>query len=337
MAPRHEILVIEHNEHTLEDLASALEAAGYKVTKAMESEKALHYATSGSFDLAVLDYRMPGLSGLDLLRPLKGRMPVIVFSPDISEATREKAMEEGAAAVVSGLITWPDILNAVEVALNPESMGLRALIADDHEGSASSLSGILVEEGYHVDKAVDGQEALERAVCSPVPYDLFVTDVVMPRMSGPELIGHVHEIHPSTHIICTTSSAAREEIRHCYAAGAKALWLKPFDAAKIRASLSQLEKAPSGTRRRVRPTAGSWFGRLRQGIERDKGKKTFVRSAWQLAILGLTLIAVLGTVLHFKGYLKAPFQRANNFLNRVEGYLERDEQREIDREHDREK
>ena len=335
MSRSRRVLVIEKDPETLRELAASLENEGFDVTRTSKSQEALHFATSGSFDAALLNFRMPGLLGLDLLRPLKGRTPVVVFSPEISDATREKAMEEGAASVISGPVNYTEILGALDSALNPHTLGPRALVAGNDKDSRFFIAEILKEEGYQVITAQDGQEALNQAVCSPVPFDVCIIDVVLPSLSGVKLIEQIHEIHPSTHIICTAGSASRDEIRQCYQVGARELWLKPFEAEKMRTSLHQTERAPKRSRRKTRIIGTSWLGRVRQRLDRHKGSKAFLRATWQLAVMMLILVSIVGTILYFKGYLRKPIRRIEGFMQRMEGYLERDEGREVDRERDR--
>src|SRR5262245_57225291 len=60
----------------------------------------------------------------------------------------------------------------------------RILIVDDMPENLDILSGLLEPEGYHVETARDGQEAVERALAEPP--DLILMDVSMPRLTGLE-------------------------------------------------------------------------------------------------------------------------------------------------------
>jgi CheY-like chemotaxis protein len=67
----------------------------------------------------------------------------------------------------------------------------RLLIADDAEAFLFSSSLALRASGYHVDTATDGISALERAAAAEEkgePYDLIISDIVMPGYDGIELI-----------------------------------------------------------------------------------------------------------------------------------------------------
>src|SRR5512145_3496316 len=69
------VLVVDDNASLLRFLVSAFSANGCTVTQAATAEQALALIMEQSFDLVVSDIKMPGLSGLDLLRAVKGKQP----------------------------------------------------------------------------------------------------------------------------------------------------------------------------------------------------------------------------------------------------------------------
>jgi len=85
------VLVVDDNASLLRFLVSAFSANGCTVTPAAAAEQALGLITEQSFDLVVSDIKMPGLSGLDLLRAVKGKQPgtpvvLITGNPSINSA-----------------------------------------------------------------------------------------------------------------------------------------------------------------------------------------------------------------------------------------------------------
>lgn len=75
------------------------------------------------------------------------------------------------------------------------------LIADDEPLVLSLTRSILARYGYRVIPAADGREALEICATQEKSIDLLLTDVVMPRMTGPELAHCVKEINRSVRCI----------------------------------------------------------------------------------------------------------------------------------------
>jgi putative nucleotidyltransferase with HDIG domain len=85
------VLVVDDNASLLRFLVSAFSANGCTVTQAAAAEQALALITTESFDLVVSDIKMPGLSGLDLLRSVKGKQPgtpvvLITGNPSVNSA-----------------------------------------------------------------------------------------------------------------------------------------------------------------------------------------------------------------------------------------------------------
>jgi len=70
----------------------------------------------------------------------------------------------------------------------PTGEGERVLVVDDHPEFLDSLRGLLEGWGYEVETAGDAAQAEERVAAARRPFDLVVTDVVMPGRSGPELV-----------------------------------------------------------------------------------------------------------------------------------------------------
>jgi two-component system cell cycle sensor histidine kinase/response regulator CckA len=78
------------------------------------------------------------------------------------------------------------------------------LIVDDEDLLLTMGQTILSSYGYRVLTANSGQKALEILTAGEPPVDLVVTDLVMPNMSGRELVEHIHLLSPGIRIICSS-------------------------------------------------------------------------------------------------------------------------------------
>lgn len=90
-SPTLRVLAVDDNSSLLRFLVSAFTANGCTVTAAPTAERALELIGAEDFDLVVSDIKMPGLSGLDLLRAVKGRQPatpvvLITGAPSVNSA-----------------------------------------------------------------------------------------------------------------------------------------------------------------------------------------------------------------------------------------------------------
>ena len=77
------LLIIEDDETLCEELRDILEDEGYDVTSSNDGLNGLDLAVRGGFELLLLDLRLPGMSGLDILRSVRARnlpLKVIVLT-----------------------------------------------------------------------------------------------------------------------------------------------------------------------------------------------------------------------------------------------------------------
>ena len=104
---------------------------------------------------------------------------------------------------------------------------LRILIVDDNREIRGILSEYLKEEGYSTDGAADGKEALTKH--SDTPYDLIITDLNMPEMTGIELIREiVKKGRDTVEFIIITGYASLDTAIEAVKAGAFDYLVKPF-------------------------------------------------------------------------------------------------------------
>lgn len=93
------ILIIDDEATLRQTMARILQQAGFEVTTAENGEQGLDFLKTSSFDLIFMDLRMPGLAGLDVLKLIHARyplLPVILFTaqPDLNSAV--EALRSGA-------------------------------------------------------------------------------------------------------------------------------------------------------------------------------------------------------------------------------------------------
>ena len=85
--------------------------------------------------------------------------------------------------------------------VGPKRQGTTILLVEDDEIMRSLTRQLLKEHGYTVVEADDGKSALEWVESHPGRIDLLLTDVVMRRMSGPELVERLHASNPTLKVI----------------------------------------------------------------------------------------------------------------------------------------
>ena len=124
---RPSLLLVDDDAVYRQRLAKAITARGYEVRAAADAEVAVALAEADSPEFAVLDLRMPGESGLDLLRRLKAIDPttkVLMLTGYGSIATAMEAVRLGAV----NYLTKPADVDDILAAFNP--------VEPSHESSA---------------------------------------------------------------------------------------------------------------------------------------------------------------------------------------------------------
>ena len=116
--------------------------------------------------------------------------------------------------------------------MSDEANKYRVLIVDDEESMRDFLSIMLHREGYQVDTAVDGAQAVMHL--RDHSYDLVISDIKMPRMTGLELLTHIKERTPETVVLMVTAFSSTDEAVEAMKQGAYDYITKPFKNEEIR-------------------------------------------------------------------------------------------------------
>lgn len=105
----------------------------------------------------------------------------------------------------------------------------RIMVVDDEVGMCEFLRYLLEGEGYLVESAHNGVEALEKLKQSPEPFDLILADIRMPGMDGVELLRSVKQINPQIVFIVMTGFASLETAIKVIKYEGYDYLVKPFD------------------------------------------------------------------------------------------------------------
>ena len=124
-------------------------------------------------------------------------------------------------------------------------MAGKILIVEDDTITRRNLSVLLSDEGYDVDQAGDGVQALEIIV--EQPFDLVLSDIVMPRMDGLKLLQELQFVAPQMPVMIMTSYVS--DTLSSVPAGAAEFIRKPFVLDdllfKVQRALDKTVQAPS--------------------------------------------------------------------------------------------
>jgi len=108
----------------------------------------------------------------------------------------------------------------------------KILIVDDQEMMRDSLAGTLVREGHDVVASGDPHQAIARL--SNARFDLLITDLKMPRMTGIELLVEAKKLRPDMPVVLMTAFASVQTAVEAMKLGAYDYIQKPFDGEEIK-------------------------------------------------------------------------------------------------------
>jgi len=113
--------IVDDDESVRLALSSLIRSAGYQCELFPSAEEFLASGRLAETACMLLDIRMPGLSGIDLhakLRGMKSHIPVIFVTAHADEATRARALRDGATAFIEKPFSDHALLGAIGAALN---------------------------------------------------------------------------------------------------------------------------------------------------------------------------------------------------------------------------
>jgi two-component system, NtrC family, response regulator PilR len=112
------------------------------------------------------------------------------------------------------------------------------LVVDDEEALRSVLSNELINEGYDVQTASDGDDAI--AAIDKTPFDLVLLDIKMPRVSGFEVLKHIKEHAGGTKVVMLTGFADLKNAIESKKLGADDFVSKPYDLVDLLTTIERV-------------------------------------------------------------------------------------------------
>jgi len=128
------------------------------------------------------------------------------------------------------------------------------LIVDDEMNIRKVLAAMLKREGYEATMAADGEQAL--AVLSRTPVDVVVTDLVMPKLGGMELLKRVSTEFPDVPVIVITAHGSVDSAVAALKAGAFDYITKPFEQDELKKVIAKAARAHDLERQNVHGVPG---------------------------------------------------------------------------------
>jgi CheY-like chemotaxis protein/HAMP domain-containing protein len=263
------LLIVEDNDIARE-VVKELFDDGIEVTAVATGEEALELMRNQSFDCLILDLRLPGMSGMELVEKIQDELnlrelPIIIHTAKSLTDDEQRWFNTRASSVVMKDIASPQRLLAdtqtflrnVAAAPVPDLVwqaetpkgenvddedlsGKKMLIVDDDIRNIFALTSILERHNIQVFSAENGRDALDLLRRNP-DIHLVLMDIMMPEMDGYETMQEIRRMprFVSLPIIALTAKAMKGDREKCIEAGASDYMAKPVDVDQLVTLLKQ--------------------------------------------------------------------------------------------------
>lgn len=266
--PPWRLLVVDNNEDLCRSASSALMEIGVSAEWALSGQEALdmiaeRHKNRTDYEIVLLDWKMPEMNGLETtkrIREIVGEdLPILIISAYDWSDIEEEAREAGAHGFIPkplfksnlylGLSRYVEGISG-EVDEKEEQErhfeGLRILLAEDNELNWEIAQDILMDAGFEVEWAENGQVCVEKfSQSEPGYYDAVLMDLRMPIMNGYEAAGAIRKLDRKDRelpIFAMTADAFAEDIKKCLDCGMNEHVAKPIDVAKLMKLLEEYLK-----------------------------------------------------------------------------------------------
>ncbi len=204
MTKNKKILVVDDNSEYCESVLDVLAIEGYDAVGVNDGFKAIDAVSEDSFDLVLMDIKMPGMDGIDTFKKLKkisSKTPTIIMSAFTLEDRISEGLRSGVFGAFQKPINYDRLFCSIERAF-PD--GALVLIADNNKESCFSLRDVLDGKGYRVVTARDGEIAVQ--LVREKKFDIIILDSQLPDINGTKTYQTISGIRPDVPIISITEN-----------------------------------------------------------------------------------------------------------------------------------
>jgi len=262
---RKRLLVVEDNPAEQLSIRELLGYDDIDVTTVATGKEALTAVEDQPFDCAVLDLRLPDMSGFEILErfrdnPSLGDLPVVVFTGRELSSEEDAQLHTLARSVVVKNVESPErlldetalFLHRVVADLPIEKqkmldrlhrsddalVGKKVLVVDDDVRNIFALSSVLERRGMSVLTAGTGRQAIELLESTP-DVAIVLMDIMMPEMDGYETMLFIRQKSAFRRlpIIALTAKAMKGDREKCLEAGASEYLAKPVNTDQLLSAL----------------------------------------------------------------------------------------------------
>ncbi|HEV8237970.1 MAG TPA: HAMP domain-containing protein, partial [Thermoanaerobaculia bacterium] len=251
------LLVVEDDETQRQAIVELIGGQDVETTTVGSAEEALEALAGHPFDCLVLDLKLPGMTGMELIQRIKDdpalrRLPIVVYTGKELSREEQNGLAKLAETVIVKDVRSPErlldetalFLHRVEASLpetkrrmlrnvaygDPLLKGRRVLVVDDDVRNIFAITSVLERHEMDVQYAENGHDALAK-LAEDDAVDVVLMDIMMPEMDGYEAMRRIRAQpkFKGLPIIALTAKAMKGDREKCIDAGASDYVTKPVD------------------------------------------------------------------------------------------------------------
>jgi CheY-like chemotaxis protein len=256
-----QLLVVDDDPTERAGIIELLSHEDVEITGVGTGREAWNLMHDRSFDCAVLDLRLPDISGFELLAKIEGEpalreLPIVVFTGKELTAEEETRLHKIAKSIIIKGVQSPErlldetalFLHRVVTNLPPAKQRMlerlhdtdealankKVLVVDDDVRNIFALTGLLERHSMQVLSASNGREAINLLEQTP-EISLVLMDIMMPEMDGYETMQVIrgNSKHKLLPMIALTAKAMKGDREKCLEAGASDYIAKPVNSEQL--------------------------------------------------------------------------------------------------------
>lgn len=233
------VLVVDDNVDLLDTFSSILKRKGYQVETAADGVIAVDKIQARPFDIVLMDVIMPRMNGVEALRRVRELNPavkIIMMTAYADEGQLQEALNRGAYCALHKPVNIAQLVELIgEATVSP-----LVLIVDDDSDFCRTLARALELQGYKVESAYNGEEAI--SISRKKKCQIALVDVKMPFMDGLETYLRLREINSSLAAIMMTGygEEMNNTVEKAMLNSAVTCLYKPFDPSQALALVGKL-------------------------------------------------------------------------------------------------
>ncbi len=252
---KKQLLIVEDNELESSQLVKLLQEDSIEITIAHSGEKALEYLKEKTFETIILDYMLPDISGMELIKKINKNkntlVPIIIYSAkDFNKEELSQLNNLASSIVLKDVNSLDRLLEETMLFLHVDYSkfsvdkrrmmenhrmkgdiltGKKILVVDDDVRNLFAITTVFERYNIDVITAESGKEAI-RLMNEFGDIQMVLMDIMMPEMDGYETMQKIRREHKnnSLPIIAVTAKAMKGDRQKCLEAGASDYITKPL-------------------------------------------------------------------------------------------------------------